>query len=84
MLEQFTRDAFQFLEKKAYKIKDSSLLKPLLSTFYQVSLNEYQNILKKIEFDEKYQIQLTEKALAQYDQMLRNEVLMQREQILDK
>lgn len=67
MLEQFTKDAFDFLTKKSYKIQDSSLLKSLLRTFLHVSLNEYQNILKKIESDEKYQIQLTEKALAQYD-----------------
>jgi hypothetical protein len=33
-----------------------------------VSLKEYENILKKIESDQKYQIQLTEKALAQYDE----------------
>lgn len=32
-------------------------------------MNEYSNIMKKIESDEKYQIQLTEKALAQYDQL---------------
>lgn len=57
MLEQFTNDAFDFLTKKSYnKIIDPSLLQSLLRTFLHVSINEYQNILKKIESDEKYQI----------------------------
>lgn len=43
-------------------------MKSLIHTFYFVSLKEYENILKKIESDQKFQIQLTEKALAQYDE----------------
>jgi hypothetical protein len=39
--------------------------------------------MKKIESDEKYQIQLTEKALAQYDQLQREEELIKRERNLD-
>ena len=45
-------------------MKDESVLKQLVQSFGIVSCNEYKNIMKKIESDEKYQIQLTEKALA--------------------
>ena len=56
-----------YFKSKNYQIKDQTLLKQLVHTFSYVSMNEYSNIMKKIESDEKYQIQLTEKALAQYD-----------------
>lgn len=59
-------------------------MKSLIHTFYFVSLKEYENILKKIESDQKFQIQLTEKALAQYDEQQRREALIQRERMLDE
>lgn len=58
-------------------------MKSLIHTFYFVSLKEYENILKKIENDQKFQIHLTEKALAQYDEQQKREALIQRERMLD-
>jgi hypothetical protein len=63
-------------------VLDAGLLKNLIHTFYYVSLTEYQNILKKIESDEKFQIQLTERALAQYNQQQRHAALVKKEEII--
>ena len=49
-----------------------------------MSLKEYENILKKIESDQQYQMQLTEKALALYDEQQKREALQQRERDLDQ
>jgi predicted nucleic acid-binding protein len=51
MFEKFFKEVNEFLKQKNYVIKDESLLKSLIHTFYFVSLQEYQNILKKIESD---------------------------------
>ena len=55
---------------------DQNLLKSLIFTFFSYTIKELQNILKKIESDQKYYIQLTEKTLAHYNQMQRQEALM--------
>lgn len=60
------------------------MLRSLIHTFYFVSLKEYENILRKIESDQKYQMQLTEKALALYDEQQKRETLIQRERDLDQ
>ncbi|CDW86377.1 UNKNOWN [Stylonychia lemnae] len=77
-------NASAFKMTRNYKLRDKNLFKSLIHTFYFVSLKEYENILKKIESDQKYQIQLTEKALAQYDEQQRREALNQREQLLQQ
>jgi hypothetical protein len=48
-------------------IADSNLLRQLIFTFYSNAMREIENIKKKMESDQKYQIQLTEKALFQYN-----------------
>lgn len=58
-----------YLKGKAYTVKDQTLFKQLVHTFSYVSANEHTNIMKKIESDQNYQIQLTEQALAQYEQL---------------
>ena len=63
------------MSKKNYTVKDEGLWNKLIQTFVIVSGNEYQNIKSEIEKNEKFQIQLTEKALAQYNQMQRLEEL---------
>lgn len=67
MFEKYFQDVTRDLLERHYKVLDQNLLKSLIHTFYFVSLKEYENILRKIESDQKYQIQLTEKALALYD-----------------
>lgn len=61
MFQNFYRDILEFLKEKQYIIVDLSNLQSLIHSFYIFSLQEYQNIMKKIESD---QIQLTEKSLA--------------------
>ena len=39
---------------KNYLVKDENLWKQLIQTFVIVSYNEYENIIKKIEKDEKF------------------------------
>lgn len=56
MFEKYYRDQMQHLQSRNYKIIDTNLFKSLIHTFYFVSLKEYENILKKIESDQKYQI----------------------------
>ena len=64
MFEKYLKDLLSHLENRGYKILDVNLFKSLIHTFYFVALKEYENILRKIESDQKFQIQLTEKALA--------------------
>ena len=45
-------------------------MRQLIYTFYSNAVREIENIRKKMESDQKYQIQLTEKALYQYNMML--------------
>jgi hypothetical protein len=42
---------------------DANLLRQLIFTFYSNAVREIENIRKKMDSDQKYQIQLTEKAL---------------------
>jgi hypothetical protein len=46
------------------------LLRQLIFTFYANAIKEIENIRKKIDSDQRQQIQLTEKALHQYNQIL--------------
>lgn len=46
----------EHVKGKNYLIKDENLWKQLLQTFVIVSYNEYENIIKKIEKDDKFQI----------------------------
>ena len=80
MFEKYHLD----LSERGYTILDENLLKSLIHTFYFVSLKEYENILKKIESDQQFQMQLTEKALALYDEQQKREALQQRERDLDQ
>jgi hypothetical protein len=41
----------------------------LIFTFFSNTVKELQNVLRKIESDQKHQILLTEKAVAQYNLM---------------
>ena len=52
MFEKYHLD----LSERGYTILDENLLKSLIHTFYFVSLKEYENILKKIESDQQYQM----------------------------
>ena len=80
MFEKYHLD----LSERGYTILYENLLKSLIHTFYFVSLKEYENILKKIESDQQFQMQLTEKALALYDEQQKREALQQRERDLDQ
>jgi hypothetical protein len=45
------------------QIVDGNLFRQLIYTFYSNAVREIENIRKKMENDQKFQIQLTEKAL---------------------
>ena len=47
-------------------------------------INEYEKILIKIESDQKYKINFTEKALQEFDEMQRLQCLKERESKLNK
>jgi hypothetical protein len=63
---------------KKLKVMDASLLRQLIFTFYSNAVREIENIRKKMDSDQKYQIQLTEKALHQYNQLLKHEQTLER------
>ncbi len=64
MFENFHRDLCMHLSQRRYRVLDENLLKSLLFTFFSYALKELATIIRKIESDQKYQMQLTEKALA--------------------
>lgn len=69
MFETYYRDVCLHLQQRRYRIIDQNLLKSLIFTFFSNTVKELQNVLRKIESDQKHQILLTEKALAQYNLM---------------
>ena len=64
MFEAYYKDVCEHLISRKFKIIDQNLLKSLMHTFFSYTIKELQNILRKIESDQKYYIQLTERALA--------------------
>ena len=56
----------------------------MVRTFYFHAQSEYENILVKIETDQKSKINFTEKALQQLNEFQRKEALKEREKMLNE
>ena len=59
----FFNDALGFSSGRGYQIKDLNLFKQVVKSFFFCAQNEYENILSKIEINQKNKINFTEQAL---------------------
>ena len=82
--EIFFNEAFSFTGGKGYQILDISLFKDVVRSFYFYAQNEYENILVKIETDQRSKINFTEKALQQFNEIQRKEAMKEREKVLNE
>ena len=73
-----------FVSGKGYLITDVNLFRQVIRTFFYYAQNEYEKILMKIESDQKYKINFTEKALQEFDEMQRLQCLKERESKLNR
>lgn len=67
--DHFFNESVMFVSGKGYLIIDVNLFRQVIRTFFYYAQNEYEKILLKIESDQKYKINFTEKALQEFDEM---------------
>lgn len=79
----FFQESVNFVSGKGYLIADANLFRQVVRTFFYYAQNEYEKILVKIESDQKSKINITEKALKEFDEMQRKQALIEREKKLN-
>jgi len=82
--DHFFNESVMFVSGKGYLIIDVNLFRQVIRTFFYCAQNEYEKILLKIESDQKYKINFTEKALQEFDEMQRLQCLKERESNLNR
>lgn len=66
--ELFFNESVRYLQLAAQcQVKDMNVLRQLIESFFSVAQTEYSRIKVRIEADAKFEIQLTERALAEYN-----------------
>ena len=61
-----------------------NLFKQLVRSFFFYAQNEYEKILKKIEQDQQNKINITEKALKDFNDLQREQAMKERERELNE